>query len=166
MASLSEVEAILVTAAIASLLAGWGVITQRLVARRLKTIEHLSHQEADRDMIEARATFNRLSAADGKLSGYVTPDDLTKDETDKVRLVLNDYELIAIGIQYSTLDFGIYRQFARGRTLRDWARAAPFIYKLRNELGNQLVYYEFEDLAHRLQSNRRPRRRSWLRLIL
>lgn len=100
MASLSEVEAILLTAAVASVLAAWGVITQRVVAKRLKTIEHLTQQEADKDMIEARRVFNVLSATGGSLSRYSTPSDLTADESNHVRLILNDYELIAIGIQY------------------------------------------------------------------
>lgn len=41
MASLSEVEAILLTALVAAALALWGVITQRVVSRRSATLDYL-----------------------------------------------------------------------------------------------------------------------------
>lgn len=164
MASLTEVEAILLTASIAALLAAWGVITQRVITRRLTTIQHLSGQGADHDMIAGRKKFNELSEPDGKLALYSKRDDLSEDETDKVRLVLNDYELRAIGVQYGIFDLNIIRMYHKGTILRDWARAAPFVYKLRTELDNPYIYYEFENLAHWLQDNRRPKRRVWTRL--
>jgi Domain of unknown function (DUF4760) len=164
MASLSEVEAILITATLAALLATWGVITQRLVTRRLTTVQRLTELEADLDMINARKLFNTLSAAGGKLSTYTQASDLSDDESDAVRLVLNDFELTSLGIQFGILDFRIVRLFQRSTVLRDWTRAAPFVYKLRAEIGNPYIYYEFESLAHWFQENRRPTRRIWPRL--
>lgn len=128
------------------------------------TIQRLAELEADRDMIEAREKFNELSGPGGKLATYAKPDDLNPQDSDAVRLVLNDFELTAIGIQHGILDFNVVKQFQKSTMLRDWARAAPFVYKLRTELDRPLIYYEFETLAHWLQENKRPKRRIWTRL--
>lgn len=164
MASLSEVEAILITAVVAAILTAWGVVTQRVVTRRLTTIQHLSAKDADKDVIEARKKFNELSDPTGKLSTYTKPDDLSEEESNSVRLILNDYEVMAIGVENGIFDLAIIKHYGRGTILRDWARTAPFIHKLRNELDNPYVYYEFEHLAHWLQEERKPKRRIWTKL--
>lgn len=164
MASLSEVEAILITAAVAATLAAWGVVTQRLVSRRLTTIQHLTATAADSDMIEARKTFNALSEPGGKLSLYSKPSDLSDDETDDLRLVLNDYENQSVAVQFGIYDLSMIKLLSRGTIIRDWSRAAPFVYKLRAELDNPNIYYEFEMLADWVQDRRKPKRRIWTRL--
>ena len=165
MASITEVEAILVTAVVAALLAGWGVVTQRIVTRRAKTIEHIGQQTADEDMIKARKCFNTLSQPDGKLSTYVKPADLSDVETTQVRLVLNDYELKAIAVQSGIFDLAILKKFERGTTIRDWDRAASFIHKLRLEIDNPFIYYEFESLATWMRERKMPNRRIWTKLF-
>jgi hypothetical protein len=115
---------------------------------RLTTVQLLSELSADRDLIKARADFNKLSdPAGGKLSTYTNPADLTPDDVDAVRLVLNTYEQIAIGIQFGVIDLKIIKLNSRGTILRDWQRAGSFIHKLRAELGNPNIYFEFENLA-------------------
>lgn len=164
MASISEVEAILVTALVAALIAIWGIITQRTVARRLATIERIAELEADRDMIKAREKFNEISAPGGKLAHSWKPEDLSAEELDAIRLVLNDFELTAIGIQHGILDFNIVKQFQKGTMLRDWARAAAFVKSLRTELNRPLIYYELETLVDWFEKDRRPKRRMWMKL--
>lgn len=164
MASLSEVEAILITALLAAILAAWGIVTQRIVTRRLTTIQRIGEASADRDMIQARNEFNKLSDPGGKLSTCVKSSDLTPEEQDFVRRVLNDHELISIGIQFGILDFKVICHNQKSTTLRDWARSAPFIYKLRAELDNQALYHEFEELVRWLQDKKMPRRHWWHRL--
>lgn len=163
-ASLSEVEAVLITAALAGLLAAWGVVTQRVVARRHATTEYLSRKMADQDMIKARADFNRVSGPGGALSTYTKPDDLSGDETQSVRLVLNDYELCSISVQHGILDINVIKQYSKSTILRDWSRAAPFVYKLRTELDNPSLFHEFEEMSRWLQDNKLPRRSTWTRL--
>lgn len=163
-ASLSEVEAVLITAALAGILAAWGVITQRIVARRHATTSYLSRKSADKDMIDARRTFNKVSGLTGALSTYTQPSDLSDDETQAVRLILNDYELCSISVQHGVLDLSIIKQNGKGTILRDWSRAAPFVYKLRTELDNPAIFHEFEEMARWLQDNKLPRRSAWTRL--
>lgn len=161
---MNEVGAILITGLLAAFIAGWAVISQRIVVRRQSTIEHLSQKDADKDMIEARECYNVLSDPDGKLSTYTKPADLTTEESNKIRLILNDYELIAVGIQFGIFDLKIVKQLIRGTAVRDWARTAPYIYKLRSEVDNPLIYYEFENLVQWLQDKPNPKRRIWTRL--
>jgi hypothetical protein len=164
MASLNEVEAILLGALIAAILAAWAVVTQRIVTRRLTTIQRLAEIEADRDMIEARNAFNVLSNPGGKLSTIANAHDLSQEETDHIRAVLNTYEQTSVGIQFGILDFKIVRAVQRSSLLRDWSRSAPFVYKLRAELNNPAIYHEFEELARWLQDRKMPRRFWWTRL--
>lgn len=166
MASLSEVEAILITALVAALVAAWGIVSQRIITRRLTTVQRIAETAADRDMIIARNEFNRLSDPDGKLSTCSSSGDLTSEEQDHVRAVLNDHELMSIGIQFGILDFKIICHNQKSTTLRDWQRSAPFIYKLRAELNNPALYHEFEELVRWMQDRKMPKRRWWPRLWL
>jgi hypothetical protein len=165
MASLTEVEAILLTALVAAIIAAWGVYSQRVITRRLTTIQWLSELQLDQDMIKAKNVFNVLSNPGGKLSTISKAADLEQDETDHVRVVLNTYENTSIGIQFGILDYKIIRLAQKSSIVRDWTRSAPFIYKLRSELNNPAIYHEFEELARWLQDNKMPRRSYWWRLL-
>ncbi len=121
-------------------------------------------QEADHDIIQARAIFNKLSEPSGKLARYTQASDLDSEETDMVRMVLNDYEILSIGVQAGIFDLGIIRLYMKGTVLRDWSRSAPFIMKLRTEVANDFVYYEFESLSDWLRDDRKPKRRIWTKL--
>ena len=164
MASLNEVEAIFVTALLAGMLAVWGIITQRIVARRLATLEYFSRVDNYRDMITARLSFSDLTKEDGDLVSYTSPAKYNTEEAQAVRLVLNENERLAIGIQFGILDREFVTRSVRGMLIRDWELAAPFVYKLRAEVGNPAIYQEFEDLARMLSDNRRPKRSYFWRL--
>jgi hypothetical protein len=164
MASLNEVEAIFVTALLAAILAVWGIITQRIVARRLATLEYFSRVDNDRDMIAARRVFSDLTKENGDLVAFASPDKYNTDEAHAVRLLLNENERLAIGIQFGILDREFTTRSIRGMIIRDWELAAPFVYKLRSGVGNPALYQEFEDLARILSDHQRPRRSYFWRL--
>lgn len=165
MASINEVEAIFVTAALAAVVAGWGIITTRVIARRAATMDHIRRVASDRDMIEAREEFIKLTEADGGLAKYATanPMDASK-EIKAIRTVLNDYEQLAIGIQFGVMDLALIKRYMKSGIIRDWSHAAPFIYKVRQEIGRPALYHEFEELARWLQETPMPRRSNWTRL--
>jgi hypothetical protein len=164
MASLNEVEAIFVTAVLAAILAIWGIITQRVVARRLATLEYFSRVDNDRDMIAARLKFSQLTQEDGDLISYASPAKYDTEEAQAVRLLLNENERLAIGIQFGILDREFTTRSIRGMIIRDWELAAPFVYKLRAAVGNPALYQEFEDLARILSDHQRPKRSYFWRL--
>src|ERR1700737_2653134 len=96
---MTPVEAAFVTGGIAALIAIWGVLTQRQIARRRATLDHIARSEADGDIIAARRKFIELAKAPGGLAAWADEDKEKTDETLKILLVLNEFELISIGIQ-------------------------------------------------------------------
>lgn len=141
----NEVSAVLLSALIATVIAIWGIISQRGITARQATLEFMRATESDRDMIAARATFNRLAKANGGLGPWAIQP-LTK-EFKHIRMVLNEYEMVAIALQRGILDDTIYRRWYRSGIIQTWNYAAPFILTRRNETGNQTLWHEFEELA-------------------
>ena len=169
MASLTEVEAIFITAVAAALIAVWGVITTRIVARRTATLEHFRRIASDKDMIEARKAFIKLTEEAGGLAVYACAAPLSAgnadaDKLDSIRTVLNDYEMLAVGVQFGTFDLSIIDRYYKSTIMRDWGHAAPFVYKLRSDLKSPAIYHEFEELARWLQAGAMPTRKHWTRL--
>lgn len=169
MASLTEVEAIFITAVGATLIAVWGVITTRIVARRSATLEHFRRIGSDKDMIEARKEFIALTEESGGLAVYAcaTPlsaNNVDADKIDHIRTVLNDYEMLAVGVQFGTFDLSIIDRYYKSTIMRDWGHAAPFVYKVRADLKSPAIYHEFEELTRWLQTNTMPSRSRWTRL--
>jgi hypothetical protein len=62
-----------------------------------------------------------------------------------IRSVLNQYELIALGIHSEILDNDMFRKYYRGTVLRDWTACLEFITAERSE--NQRYWSELEALA-------------------
>lgn len=164
MASLNEVEAILVTAVVTALLAVWAIITQRVVSRRVATLEYIARTESDEDLIKARNAFLKIAADDDKLLKLAAPAMYVNDNAAAIRLVLNEREQIAIGIQFGVLDKTYIRRYLRGQLIRDFRLAAPFIYKLRAHTGNPAIFHEFEDLVGSFVEKTMPRRWYWTKL--
>lgn len=162
MASIGNVEAILVTAVFAAIVAIAGVITQRVITRRAHTLDYLCRVDNDKDLIDARTKFIELTADDALALKYALPAHFSEAEAIALRLVLNENEKLAIALQFGVLDRKFVERHCRGMLIRDWELAAPFIYKLRKEIGNPGIYREFEDLAAMLQRVRKyPRSYFW-----
>jgi hypothetical protein len=68
LASLNAVEASLLCAIVAALIAIWGVVTQRIVARRRATLDYLVRIGTDNDLITARDKFAELTKIEGGLT--------------------------------------------------------------------------------------------------
>jgi len=94
---MTPVEAALVTGGIAALIAIWGVLTQRQIARRRATLDLLTKSEADSDIIAARRKFIELAKAPGGLAAWADADKEKSEEAQKILTVLNEFELMSIG---------------------------------------------------------------------
>lgn len=163
-ASLTPVEATLLCSAVAAILAIWGIVTQRIVARRRATLDHVTRVDTDVDLIEARDQFAELSKADGGLARWAAPQHLGSPEVRAIRLILNENERLAIGIQFGILDIAFIKRHSQGPILRDWELASPFVMALRAKTGRQALFHEFEDLVDKLRTDRLPRRSHWAKL--
>ena len=98
-------------AALAAAIAIWGVITQRALTRRRATMDLIFGILNDNDFIKARQKFISISKQDTGLLPYaqITPPEVDgkpdEDGNSSIDLVLNNYELLAIGVQRGILDF-------------------------------------------------------------
>ena len=108
-----DTYAILATGFAAAVVAIWGIISQRAITRRQVTLEHISRQEGDKELIEARSKFILLAKAPGGLEPFADVSKETASELVFIKLVLNEYELIAIGIERGIIDFELYRLWFR-----------------------------------------------------
>ena len=143
---------------VAALIAIWGVVTQRSVARRRATLDLISALERDRDVIEARRKFIALAKAPGGLAPYADADKEPTHEAQSIRLILNEFELIAIGIQRGIVDYELYKRWNRSGAIMVWNYAAPFVMTLRARTSNDAIYHEFQEMVRWLKGEIMPKR--------
>ena len=148
----------------AGVIAIWGVATQRSIARRRATLDHIAKSESDGDVIRARRKFIELAKAEGGLATWAEPNKEPSEEVQAIRIVLNEFELIAICIQRGIIDYELYRRWNRSGTIKYWTHAAPFVHHLRSRLENELIYHEFEEMVRWMKGESIPRRGRWLGL--
>ena len=157
---MSPVQATLLIGFFAAVIAVWGVITQRAIARRRATLDYISRTESDGDLIFAQRKFIELATSEGGLGPWA--DIGSGTEVQCIRLVLNDLELVSIGIQRGIIDYELYRRWRRSGVIRYWNYSAPFITRLRAKLQNEAIYHEFEQMVWWMRGTQPPRRRRWL----
>ncbi len=156
---MNEVGAVFVTGAIAAVIAIWGVLSQRAIARRQATLDHISHLESDRDIIEARKIFVELSKKPGGLAVWADSNKEQTTEALAIGRILNSYELISIGIQRGIIDFELFKRWHRSSAIKYWERGAPFVMSIRNRLSNDMFFHEYEEMVGWLKADKRPPRR-------
>lgn len=69
------------------------------------------------------------------------------EEASAVRTILNDYELVAIGIREKILDERFLRVFSRKTFIDDFEKMKDFIDEIRRVKSNDAIFFEFETLA-------------------
>ena len=149
------------SAVVAAAIAVWGVVSQRAIARRRATLDYISRQESDSDIIKARKQFIELAKAEGGLAPWADESKEKTEETSNIRITLNEMELICIGIQKGVIDYEMYEWWNKSGTISYWTHGAPFIFALRARLNNGAVYHEFEQLVNWLKDERMPKRNRW-----
>jgi hypothetical protein len=160
-----NVGAIFFTSILAAIIALWGIISQRAITRRRATLDHIVRMEADGNFIAARRKFIELSKTPEGLAPWASVDKEGTPEAQNIRLVLNEFEIVSIGIQLGILDFETYRRWFQSTVVRFWTHGAPYINALRARIGHQALFHEFEELSRWMNENKRPPRRyKWLRL--
>jgi Domain of unknown function (DUF4760) len=130
------VGAFLLVGIIAAIVAFWGVTTQRAIARRRATLDHIARTLGDRSLLEAHRKFIQLAKAPGGLAQWADEDKEQTEDAQTVRTVLNEFELIAIGIQRGIIDYQLWIRWFRSSTILYWGHGAPFVFSLRTQLQN------------------------------
>lgn len=157
----SDATAIYLTGAAAALVGVWALFSQRIISRRQCTFEHIAASEADQDLLRVRQSFRELTKRNGGLKELAAPDKEQTPEFQDVVTRLNWFELVSIGIQRGSLDFEFYRRWLKAGTIRTWHDSEEFVKELRKRQHNELLYYEFEQLAGWLSNDSRPPRSRW-----
>ncbi|HUZ66112.1 MAG TPA: DUF4760 domain-containing protein [Beijerinckiaceae bacterium] len=145
-------------------IAVWGVYTQRAIARRRATFDHISRSTDDPTFVAAHWKLIELAKEAGGLAPWASEENEKTSEVQSIRMVLNDFELVSIGIQRGIIDYEFYKRWYRGGVLRHWNYARPFVATLRTRTNNETLYHEFEQLAGWFSENRPPPRNKWFML--
>lgn len=119
-----EAIAIFVTGIAAFVAAILGLRDQRRVARQRVTFEHLTRIDRDKDMIEARAKFIEYCGNPGKLADLAGHDKISTAEAQYVTRILNNWEMISIGIQMDIIDFELLKRYNKSAIINHWDNAS------------------------------------------
>ncbi len=88
-----------------------------------------------------------------------------KANRDAIRRVLNEFEIIAIGIHRGALDYTIYEHWSKTMIKRYFAKGLPYIAEIRAQHDVQTYYQEFEALAREMSGSQIVRRKRWWALL-
>src|SRR5690606_24978593 len=86
------------------------------------------------------------------------------EDTQRIKTVLNEFELVAIGIQRGVIDYELYRRWYRSGVTKYWMFSKPFVERLRERTANKALYHEFEELARWMANEKpkTPKRWAWI----
>lgn len=145
--------AIFLSAAAIIVAAAFGAWWQRRIARHTLTINTIERQLWDGDYIGARAKF--ISARDTKspdeLRQLAAKENAQHEDAAAIRSILNNYELLSLGIITGVLDEGIYKRYFRTTFVSDYELSRPFIEGLRQR--NPRAYKEYTTLYEKWREN-------------
>lgn len=166
--------AVLLSATIATFVAINSIKTTRSVTRLRETFNTLNQANWDRDMIEARKVYanlltgisdnpqliaqycrtNEKPKSDAKNLYGIYARDEKVDIAETLMTILNEYEILSLGVRMDIVDEIFLFKSLRSTTLRDWKNLSPLISEYRRRYANNLIYIEFEGLANAWEKNR------------
>jgi len=145
----------------AAVIAVWGVYSQRVLTRRQTTIQHLATLAADSTVQDTIQKFIELSRGNQNLARWADEENIGKPETLAIIAVLNDYELIAVGVQQGIYEYELVKCYSRSTIIRFWTAAHPFVVALRNRTGVPTIFCQFERLHGWVSGSQSPFRALW-----
>lgn len=140
----------------ATIIAVWGVYTQRAITRRQTTVQHLFALKADAATQANRKTLIEASRGNQNLAKWADEVNIGKPETLAIIAVLNDYELLSTGIQAGIYDFSIVKKYDSSTIKKTWKNTLPFVAALRNRTDIGTLWKEFELLHCWVEGSKNP----------
>lgn len=113
-------------------------------------VDLLLHQKSDNDLAEAIRHINQLYKQGNSWAKHLDPE---CPERKSILLVLNNQELIAVGLRLKIFDEEIYKQMQCSTVLRLWKASQGFIVDLRTEVAQPTLFQDFEQLAKRWEKD-------------
>lgn len=145
--------AIFISAGAIIIVAAFGAWWQRRIARQTLTVNTIERQLWDGDYIETRAKF--IKARDSKtpdaLRALASKENAQEDDAAAMRSILNNYELISLGIVTGVLDKAIYKRYFRKTFTTDYELSKPFIDGVRAR--SPRAYKEYTTLYEEWREN-------------
>lgn len=139
---------IIATLAMRSFLAWRRAALDNFIARRRATLDILLMEETKPELVKQRAKFNALcQQKQGDLSRCATKENINLVDAKLLCSVLNQYELVSIGVRQKIIDEESYRAWCRTTLVKDWMACKPFVTQLRQTTKTPAYYNEFEKLA-------------------
>ena len=90
--------------------------------------------------------------------GNYKKNDQEKNEHDDIfvllRSVVNDWEILALGVKEGALDEDFLYKALRANIIRDWKRLSPLVTAYRDRSSSKVMYIEFEGLADAWEKER------------
>ena len=114
-------------------------------------MSYLARSDADGDLIAARATFIELAGETDGLVMWADKEFEGRAEVEKIRVSLNDLELMAIGIEHEIVDFEIVFAYRKDTVFLFWENARPFVSVIRDRAGDETIYNALENLYLKMQ---------------
>ncbi|ABD53531.1 hypothetical protein Jann_0614 [Jannaschia sp. CCS1] len=128
--------------------------TLDLIERSVSTEYYLLIYSTFREVLDSPSGFEQIT--DPQMPALV-------EQRRKVIAFLNQYELIAIGIEQGILDEELYRDYMRGTVVRHWARAEGLVNHLRADTPDSRApkaFEKFEALALKWETAKEAERRT------
>ncbi|VUD62264.1 hypothetical protein TDB9533_03006 [Thalassocella blandensis] len=142
--------AILLSATIAGIIAGFSVKAQREIARKRATLDVILKSESDQYFERIYSVFASEKQRKSGLQTLLDPDtDGEKQAKWEVDNFLNHYELIAISIEQKILDENFYKTWMRSTYIRHYKESELYIEGTRRISKSPLAYIKFEQLAQK-----------------
>lgn len=116
--------------------------------RQRATIDLLLQENQDARMIEAHALIMALSN-ETPLVSCLSPNSEFEEELAAIRLLLNRYEFVALGIKTGAFEESVYKSLKYSQVINVWDKAKPLIMEIRRTHGKHTYYQELEWLANR-----------------
>lgn len=135
------------------------IAEQKQTARIQTTIAHLAANGRDKDILAAKQKFLALASEPGGLAKWAAERYESSDESQAIRLYLNSFELISLGIQNEIIDYELFKSWNRSTILSVWSSGAPYVAELRKRTGRPALFHELQELAQDFDHDKRPVRK-------
>lgn len=120
--------------------------------RKRATIDILIQENQDDELVQAKKIVTKLPENASFLK-CLEPSSRGKKKTEaekeSIRILLNRYEFIALGIRNGAFEEEIYKRLKYSDIMDTWKKAKPMIMELRRLKGRDTYYQELEWLADR-----------------
>ncbi|MYZ41393.1 DUF4760 domain-containing protein [Schauerella aestuarii] len=117
------------------------------VSRQRATVDLVLHQKADSDLINALSMIYAMKRNNENLSVHLPT--LQSDQGKCIRLVLNSYEFVALGIRVGAFDEQMFKEMQCSNYVKVWEATRGLIQDIRQQQQKETFFQEFEWLAKR-----------------